>query len=93
MGFNVNKSNRIISEIDEFSITKRRHDLGIHPRFRMVDSCAAEFAAVTPYYYSTYEGSKITHGIDKTPEAKNSSKKKNSCSWFWAYPNRSRYRI
>ena len=76
VGFNVNKSNRIISEIDEFSITKRRHDLGIHPRFRMVDSCAAEFAAVTPYYYSTYEGSKITHGIDKTPEAKNSSKKR-----------------
>ncbi len=28
---------------------------GIRPVFKLVDTCAAEFAAVTPYYYSTYE--------------------------------------
>ena len=41
----------------EFDVMRRRHELGIHPVYRMVDSCAAEFAAVTPYYYSTYERS------------------------------------
>src|SRR6184192_432006 len=29
--------------------------LAIEPTFRQVDTCAAEFAAVTPYYYATYE--------------------------------------
>ncbi|MBT6971996.1 MAG: carbamoyl-phosphate synthase large subunit [Euryarchaeota archaeon] len=47
----------------ESAVMARRHHLGIHPRFRMVDSCAAEFAATTPYYYSTYEGSNES-GID-----------------------------
>lgn len=32
-----------------------RRSNGILPTFKMVDTCAAEFAAVTPYYYSTYE--------------------------------------
>ena len=40
---------------NEEAVMKRRHSLGLHPRYRMVDSCAAEFAAKTPYYYSTYE--------------------------------------
>ena len=39
----------------EFDVMARRHELNLHPVYRMVDSCAAEFAAVTPYYYSTYE--------------------------------------
>ncbi|MHB8633204.1 MAG: carbamoyl-phosphate synthase large subunit [Thermoplasmatota archaeon] len=34
---------------------RRRH--GISPDFKMVDTCAAEFAARTPYYYSSYEPS------------------------------------
>ncbi len=32
-----------------------RKDLGIIPVFKMVDTCAAEFDAVTPYFYGTYE--------------------------------------
>ena len=51
----------------EAAVTIRRHQLGVHPRFRMVDSCAAEFAAVTPYYYSTYEGGAGENGIDLVP--------------------------
>ena len=51
-------------------LTKHRHSLGIHPVFRMVDSCAAEFAAVTPYYYSTYEGGNAHEGVDLTPQDK-----------------------
>ena len=32
-----------------------RHSWGIRPVYKMVDTCAAEFEAATPYYYSTYE--------------------------------------
>ncbi len=34
----------------------RRADLGVQPVFKMVDTCAAEFEAATPYFYSTYGG-------------------------------------
>ena len=36
-------------------IRKLRKDLGINAVFKTVDTCAAEFEASTPYYYSTYE--------------------------------------
>ena len=32
-----------------------RESMGIRPAFKMVDTCAAEFDAETPYYYSTYD--------------------------------------
>ena len=32
-----------------------RHALGIRPVYKTVDTCAAEFAAATPYYYSSYD--------------------------------------
>jgi carbamoyl-phosphate synthase large subunit len=35
-------------------LTARRDRLGLHPGFAMVDTSAAEFAAETPYFYSTY---------------------------------------
>ncbi len=34
---------------------RHREGLGIRPVYKLVDTCAAEFEAVTPYYYSTYE--------------------------------------
>ena len=36
-------------------IEQKRKDLGIVPVYKLVDTCAAEFRAITPYYYSTYE--------------------------------------
>ncbi|MCZ7400472.1 MAG: carbamoyl-phosphate synthase large subunit, partial [Candidatus Methanoperedens sp.] len=36
-------------------INDMRREPGIIPTYKMVDTCAAEFAAATPYYYSTYE--------------------------------------
>jgi len=39
----------------EAQIRKQRLAAGVKPVFYMVDTCAAEFEAVTPYYYSTYE--------------------------------------
>jgi len=40
---------------DELKIRKLRKQKGIEPTFKLVDTCAAEFEAYTPYYYSTYE--------------------------------------
>ena len=40
---------------DEVSIRERRKALGIIPTYGLVDTCAAEFVAETPYYYSSYE--------------------------------------
>ncbi|MGB4592703.1 MAG: carbamoyl-phosphate synthase large subunit [Coriobacteriia bacterium] len=39
----------------EAEVRDRRLDLGVRPTFKSVDTCAAEFAASTPYYYKTYE--------------------------------------
>jgi carbamoyl-phosphate synthase large subunit len=36
-------------------VRQRRHELGIRPVYKRVDTCAAEFAARTAYMYSTYE--------------------------------------
>ncbi len=36
-------------------VRKHRKALGVEPVFKLVDTCAAEFEAITPYYYSTYE--------------------------------------
>src|SRR6266536_4186675 len=40
---------------DEPSVRKRRRELGVEPVFKRIDTCAAEFEAETPYFYSTYE--------------------------------------
>ncbi|OZA31526.1 MAG: carbamoyl phosphate synthase large subunit [Novosphingobium sp. 17-62-9] len=39
----------------EAEVRALRHKLGVRPVFKRIDSCAAEFEAVTPYMYSTYE--------------------------------------
>jgi carbamoyl-phosphate synthase large subunit len=39
----------------EDEIRARRKELGLIPSYRLVDTCAAEFEAYTPYYYSTYD--------------------------------------
>ena len=37
------------------AIRARREEYGIQPTYKLVDTCAAEFEAATPYYYSTWE--------------------------------------
>ena len=39
----------------EMDVRRRRKKLGVEATFKQVDTCAAEFEAYTPYYYSTYE--------------------------------------
>ncbi|WP_165276272.1 carbamoyl-phosphate synthase large subunit [Thermotoga sp. Ku-13t] len=45
-----------IFEIPEKEVRSIRKSYGIRPVFKMVDTCAAEFEAATPYFYSTYNG-------------------------------------
>ncbi|MDP7017035.1 MAG: carbamoyl-phosphate synthase large subunit [Pirellulaceae bacterium] len=58
-----------IYEMDEMEVRRRRIDRGVVATFKSVDTCAAEFEAYTPYFYSTYEQE------DETP-AKNPEKKR-----------------
>ncbi|MEE2707637.1 MAG: carbamoyl-phosphate synthase large subunit [Planctomycetota bacterium] len=53
----------------EQEVRARRKELGVRATFKSVDTCAAEFEAYTPYYYSTYEDE------DETPP-KHSDKKR-----------------
>ncbi len=48
------------------AIRKIREDFGIKPVYKLVDTCAAEFEAATPYYYSAYE-SPISQLVDGKP--------------------------
>ena len=41
--------------VTEAEVRDLRHRLGVRPVFKMIDTCAAEFQAQTPYLYSTYE--------------------------------------
>ncbi|CEH32071.1 carbamoyl phosphate synthase large subunit [Aneurinibacillus migulanus] len=54
MGF----TDRRIAEVTGLSssdVEAQRKEAGLIPVYKMVDTCAAEFEAATPYYYSTYE--------------------------------------
>ena len=44
-----------LTGVPEADIKKRRSEQGLKPVYKLVDTCAAEFKAATPYYYSTYE--------------------------------------
>ncbi|MFM9934986.1 MAG: carbamoyl-phosphate synthase large subunit [Novosphingobium sp.] len=47
--------NAMAGATSEDEVRALRHRLGVRPVFKRIDSCAAEFEAVTPYMYSTYE--------------------------------------
>ena len=49
----------------EAEVRALRRRLGVHPVFKRIDSCAAEFDAVTPYMYSTYESPSFGHAEDE----------------------------
>ena len=44
-----------LTQRTESEVLAERHALGLVPGFRLVDTCAAEFEAYTPYYYSSYD--------------------------------------
>ncbi len=54
LGFSDRQIARLTGNTED-EIRARRQKLGIVPSYRLVDTCAAEFEAYTPYYYSTYD--------------------------------------
>ena len=50
---------------DEEYIKNMRYENGITASFKMVDTCAAEFEATTPYYYSCFDGENEADGTAK----------------------------
>jgi carbamoyl-phosphate synthase large subunit len=54
MGFSDEQIGTLADRLPE-QVRKLRHDWNIRPVYKMVDTCAAEFDATTPYFYSTYE--------------------------------------
>ncbi len=55
----------VLQHVSEEDVYQRRKELGLHRVYKMVDTCAAEFQAKTPYYYSTYEGENESVVSDK----------------------------
>ena len=55
-GFSDREIAERIGGTEEDDVRRRRGRLGVVPVFQAVDTCAAEFDAVTPYFYSTYAG-------------------------------------
>ncbi|MFZ2447749.1 MAG: carbamoyl-phosphate synthase large subunit [Syntrophobacteraceae bacterium] len=53
-GFSDNRIGQLTGT-DEETVRQKRIAHGIRPVYKLVDTCAAEFEAYTPYYYSTYE--------------------------------------
>lgn len=44
-----------LMRVDEQAVTRQRFKLNIRRTYKLVDTCAAEFEAQTPYYYSTFD--------------------------------------
>mgnify|MGYP001044969781 CR=1 FL=1 len=44
-----------LKKMDEKQVRQLRREMNIRPTYKLVDTCAAEFDAVTPYFYSCYE--------------------------------------
>ncbi len=65
--------------VTESEIRRLRKELGVVPSYKRVDTCAAEFEAYTPYYYSTYEApiqyftTESAESAEKRQEANSSS--------------------
>jgi carbamoyl-phosphate synthase large subunit len=53
-GFSDARLGRLVGVVEK-AVRQRRHELGIRPVYKRVDTCAAEFATSTAYMYSTYE--------------------------------------
>jgi carbamoyl-phosphate synthase large subunit len=64
-GFSDQQIAYILGNVTEEDVYQRRKELGMHRVYKMVDTCAAEFQAKTPYFYSTYEGENESIVSDK----------------------------
>lgn len=63
LGFSDRQMGTLLDEMPE-RIRDRRRAWNIRPTYKMVDTCAAEFEAATPYFYGTYESENEAHALD-----------------------------
>ncbi len=62
-GFSDRRLARLL-DTDQHAVRARRNELSLHPVYKRVDTCAAEFATQTAYMYSTYEEECEAHPTD-----------------------------
>lgn len=65
----------------ESEVHSKRKELDINRVYKLVDTCAAEFGAQTPYYYSTFENKMITQNGESIADNESvvTDRKKNCC--------------
>ncbi len=63
-----------LTGLTEDEVRARRHALDVRPVFKRIDTCAGEFAATTPYMYSTYETGALGQAPDCEAEPSNRRK-------------------
>ena len=71
----------------ESQVFDKRKELSVNRVYKLVDTCAAEFEAQTPYYYSTFEMNKISNG-KKIAENESVSSDKKKIIVLGSGPNR-----
>ncbi len=64
LGFSDEQIGTLADRLPE-QVRQLRHSWHIRPAYRMVDTCAAEFDAQTPYFYSTYEKENEAQPLEK----------------------------
>jgi len=55
----------LVGSLESEVFQKRRDEMGIHRVYKLVDTCAAEFEAQTPYYYSSFGGENESIASDR----------------------------
>lgn len=76
---------------DEIDIRRKRYENGVRPVFKRVDTCAAEFEALTPYMYSTYRDPSYSYEHGKLIEnisCESKPEKRNKVMILGSGPNR-----
>jgi carbamoyl-phosphate synthase large subunit len=76
LGFSDEQIVRIMKETDADALYEKRKSLGLSRVFKMVDTCAAEFEAKTPYFYSTFENIPVGGSALLSNESIRTAKKK-----------------
>jgi carbamoyl-phosphate synthase large subunit len=72
----------------EDEVRELRAKLGVHPVFKRIDSCAAEFEAITPYMYSTYEAPAFGQNGQEAPECESAPTDRRKIVILGGGPNR-----
>ncbi|MBX3480479.1 MAG: carbamoyl-phosphate synthase large subunit [Caulobacter sp.] len=73
-----------LTGMTETEVRARRHAMDVRPVFKRIDTCAGEFAATTPYMYSTYE----TGALGQAPDCESDPSDRRKAIILGGGPNR-----